>query len=311
MTITCPIYYTAGPIQPWVDAFAHQYPHIKVVDWQHIRYPEEVRYAIVWQPTSEFLQRFPNLQAILNLGAGVDGILGHPQLPASLQVIRLKDAGMAEQMNQYFAYHIMHFHRSMDTYQRQQTQQQWLPHPATPASNFRVGILGLGQLGKSVANCLVSLGYDVSGWSRSDKDIDNIQCYSGDEQLHEFVGQLDALCCLLPLTDSTRNMLDRDTLQKLPKGAVLINAARGEHLIEDDLLALLNNGHLRGAVLDTVRHEPLSPDSPLWQQPGLMITPHCAAQSWIEPSVRQIGQNINALLAGTEPPGLVERSRGY
>ncbi|MDP6968729.1 MAG: glyoxylate/hydroxypyruvate reductase A [Gammaproteobacteria bacterium] len=311
MAIECPIYLTADNTQQWIDAFARQYPHIKVLDWQHASRPADVRYAIVWQPCGEFFQRFPNLEAVFNLGAGVDGILCHPQLPREVQVIRLENAGMAAQMNQYFAYHIMHFHRSMDTYQRQQSQQHWQSHPGTPAGDFRVGILGLGQLGSSVADCLFKLGYKVSGWSQSEKYIEGVQCFQGADQLNDFLQQTDALCCLLPLTDNTRDLLNRHTMGQLPAGAVIINAARGEHLVEDDLLELLDSGHLRGAVLDTVRNEPLAADSSLWRQAGLIITPHCAAQSWIEPTVKQIGNNIDTLLAGKTPTGLVERNRGY
>lgn len=311
MTIECPIYYEEESAQHWIDAFVRQCPHLDVKDWQQVERPEDVHYGIVWRPSAEFFARFPNLKAVLNLGAGVDGILRHPQLPDSVQVLRLENAGMGAQMNEYFAYHVMHFHRHMDRYHAQQNNAQWQVFPGQPAKDFRVGILGLGELGSSVASCLQGFGYTLSGWSRSQKALDGIKCYAGAEQLDQFLSEVDALCCLLPLTDATRDILNKDNMSKLPKGAVIINAARGEHLVEEDLLELLNSGHLRGAVVDTLRTEPLSSDSPLWSQPGLIITPHCAAQSWLEPSVEQIGKNIDAMLAGQQPSGIVERKRGY
>ncbi|MDP6166927.1 MAG: glyoxylate/hydroxypyruvate reductase A, partial [Gammaproteobacteria bacterium] len=254
---------------------------------------------------------FPNLKALFNMGAGVDGILDHPQLPDDVHIVRLENAGMAEQMNEYFAYHVMHFHRHMDHYQQQQSQAKWRVLAGTQAKDFRVGILGLGQLGSSVASCLRSFGYQMSGWSRSCKSIEGVKCYTGADQLGSFLQHVDALCCLLPLTDNTRDILNKDNMLLLPKGAIVINAARGGHLVEQDLVDLLNQGHLRGAVLDTVRTEPLPLDNPLWHQKGLILTPHCAAQSWIEPSVKQIGRSIDAMLAGQKPAGLVERERGY
>lgn len=318
MAIECPIYIhsedafaDSGSTANWVATFAQQSPHLNIKHWQDIEHPEAVQYAIVWHPQAELFSRFPNIKAVFNLGAGVDGILKNPHLPAHIDIIRLENAGMAEQMNEYFTYFVLHYHRHMDRYQAQQAQSQWLPHSTIPASNVRVGILGLGQLGASVANCLKQFGFQVNGWSRSHKQFEGIHCYTGKQQLDDFFGNTDILCNLLPLTAETHSILNYSSLKKLPPGAVLINGARGEHLVEEDLLQLLDEGHLRGAALDTMRTEPLPVDSPLWQQKNLLLTPHCAANSWLPPSAAQIASNIDAMLAGQQPTGLVQRDRGY
>jgi glyoxylate/hydroxypyruvate reductase A len=318
MAIECPIYINSedafadsGSTANWITTFADQSPHLGVKHWQDVERPLEVKYAIVWHPHEALFQRFPNLQAVFNLGAGVDGILKNPYLPKHIDIIRLENAGMAEQMNEYFAYYVLHYHRHMDRYQAQQAQSQWLPHSTIPASNVRIGILGLGQLGASVANCLKQFGFQVKGWSRSSKQLDGIHCYAGSDQLDDFFANTDMLCNLLPLTAETDSILNYNNLKKLPQGSVLINGARGEHLVEEDLMQLLNEGHLRGAVLDTMRTEPLPQSSPLWTQKNLILTPHCAANSWLKPSATQIAKNIDALLAGQQPTGLVHRDRGY
>ena len=298
-------------MSPWLSAFKALCPQLTVVDWKEIENPEDVVYGIVWQPNKAFFQRFPNIVSVFNLGAGVDGILNNSALPDKVGVYRIEDAGMAQQMNEYFAYHVLHYHRHMHLYQNQQRQAVWASHASKPASDYRVGILGLGVLGTSVANHFKLLGYSVSGWSRQLKQLDGITCYAGMQAFNSFLENVDALCCLLPLTTSTMDILNYQTMQQLPQGAVIINAARGEHLVEQDLLTLLDEEHLAGAVLDTFRQEPLPTDNPLWQHPKVMVTPHCSAQSLVKESVLYIGNNIQSLAEGKSVSGLVDRAIGY
>jgi len=308
---TCALYSSYESTDSWQLEFNRQFPHLNVHDWQHITDPEQVKYGIVWKPTEAFFQRFPNLTTVFNLGAGVDAILTNPAVPKHIDIYRIEDGGMAAQMNQYFSYFLLHYFRDMDRYQVQQPKQLWQVQPFKPASSFSVGILGLGQLGAQLAQHLQSYGFDVAGWSRSKKQLDSVTGYVGAQELEPFLRRTDALCCLLPLTPDTLGILNRQNMSQLPKGAVVINAGRGEHLVVNDLLELLDENHLRGAVLDVFEQEPLPKDHKLWQHPKVMMTPHSSAQSEYAPCVESIGNTLQAITDNKTPSGRVDRSRGY
>jgi glyoxylate/hydroxypyruvate reductase A len=308
---TCALYTSDESAQHWQLEFDRQFPHLIVQDWLDIANPEQVKYGIVWKPTQAFFERFPNLTTLFNLGAGVDAILNNAAVPKHIDIYRIEDGGMAAQMNQYFSYFLLHYFRDMDRYQQQQSLNQWQVQPFKAASSFRVGILGLGQLGSQLAQHLQSYGFDVAGWSRNKKHLNGVTSYAGPEELESFLNRTDALCCLLPLTPDTQGILNRKNLSNLPKGAVVINAGRGEHLIVHDLLQLLDENHLRGAVLDVYEQEPLHTESPLWQHPKVMMTPHSSAQSEYAPCVEKIGNTLQAITNNQTPSGLVDRSRGY
>jgi glyoxylate/hydroxypyruvate reductase A len=308
---TCALYTSDESAQHWQLEFDRQFPHLIVQDWLDIANPEQVKYGIVWKPTQAFFERFPNLTTLFNLGAGVDAILNNAAVPKHIDIYRIEDGGMAAQMNQYFSYFLLHYFRDMDRYQQQQSLNQWQVQPFKAASSFRVGILGLGQLGSQLAQHLQSYGFDVAGWSRNKKHLNGVTSYAGPEELESFLNRTDALCCLLPLTPDTQGILNRKNLSNLPKGAVVINAGRGEHLIVHDLFQLLDENHLRGAVLDVYEQEPLHTESPLWQHPKVMMTPHSSAQSEYAPCVEKIGNTLQAITNNQTPSGLVDRSRGY
>jgi len=308
---TCAIYTSHESTESWRQEFNRQFPHLNVQDWQHITDPEQVKYGIVWKPTEAFFQRFPNLTTVFNLGAGVDAILGNRAVPKHIDIYRIEDGGMAAQMNQYFSYFLLHYFRDMDRYQQQQPLNQWHVQPFKPASSFRVGILGLGQLGAQLAQHLQSYGFDVAGWSRSKKQLGGVTSYTGAEELEPFLSRTDALCCLLPLTPDTQGILNRQNMSQLPKGAVVINAGRGEHLVVGDLVGLLDENHLRGAVLDVFEQEPLPAEHKFWQHPKIMMTPHSSAQSEYAPCVEKIGDTLQAITNNKTPSGLVDRGRGY
>ena len=310
MTI-CALFTEGMDAPTWQLEFSRQFPSLTVEQWEQVANPEQVRFGIVWRPTAAYFERFPNLTTVFNLGAGVDAILTNPAVPEHIAIYRIEDGGMAAQMNQYFSYFLLHYFRDMDRYQLQQPQQQWQVQPFRPASEFRVGILGLGQLGAALAQHIQNFGFNVSGWSRSEKQLEGVTCYAGDDELGIFLNHTDALCCLLPLTPDTQGILNHQNMRQLPKGAVVINAGRGEHLIERDLLALLEQGHLRGAALDVFTQEPLPTNNALWNHPKVMITPHSSAQSEHAPCVEKIGHTLLAIIDGQSPSGLVDRIKGY
>ena len=301
----------AGEDAAWKEAMVARLPGAKIVTGDDNYDPETIDYALFWKQPQGLIKTLSNLKAIFSLGAGVDHVVSSPSLPADLPVIRLEDAGMADQMVQYHLYAALHFMRDFDIYSDQQAKADWTQHPVARISKCRIGVMGLGALGAAVATALSSLGFGVSGWSRSMKAIDGITTFAGKETLGEFLGQSDILICLLPRTTETENVLNSTTLSFLPKGAAIINAARGAMINEADLLRALDTGHLRGAFLDVAVTEPLPESHPFWDHPKIRITPHIAAETRIEESVEQIAENIDRINRGETPRGLVNRETGY
>lgn len=273
---------------------------------------EPADYAVVWKPPVAMLQNHPELKAVFNLGAGVDAILQlGDALPAQVPIVRLDDAGMGVQMAQYVSHAVLRYFRRFDVLESQQRNGQWRFLKAFEKEKFAVGILGLGVLGSRVAAALAPFGFPLHGWSRTPKSLDGITCHAGAAGLDSFLAASRVVVCLLPLTADTNGILNRETLGKMPRGAYLINVARGAHLVEEDLLALVQDGQIAGATLDVFRHEPLPAEHPFWQEARITITPHIAAVTLRADSVRQIAAKINRLQQGLTIEGVVDRARGY
>lgn len=285
-------------------------------DWPIACWPQEVgaaavTHAAVWMPPAGFFNRFPNLQAIFVMGAGVDQLLQRDDIPDQVAIFRLTDAGMAQQMTEYCLYGLLHYQRQMDIYQRQQRAHLWLPQPTRLARDVSVSILGLGQLGTQVAQNLVNMGYRVSGWSRHPRQIEQVNCMHGAAALQPLLAQTDVLFSVLPATPETRHLLNAERLAMLPKDAAIINAGRGSLIDQEALSAHLERGHLRFVLLDVFAEEPLPADHPFWTHPRVIMTPHIAADTIAEEAVGQIAANLHALASGGAVTGLVDRLRGY
>ncbi len=297
--------------EPWRLALARALPTLEFRPWPHIGARDEIRYALVWQPPRGLLATLPNLRAILSLGAGVDTLLHDPSLPRQVPILRLVDAGLRGQMTEYGLYAVLHFHRDMPHYQSNQRDGQWRPRAPVPAASRRVGVMGLGVLGGDLARALAALGFQVHGWSRSPHRIEGVTSFQGEHGLKDFLSRSDILVNLLPLTPRTLGILNAQTFSRLPAGAVVINLARGAHLVEEDLLAALNRGHLSGAMLDVVQHEPLAKDNPLWSHPKVVVTPHISAQAVTALAEGQVIDNIHRIERGEPPCGIVDLDQGY
>ena len=302
------LFYTAaGDGARWIEAFRRALPEAKVTAWPDVR--AVIDYAIVWKPPPDLIARVSEARALFNLGAGVDTLMQLP-LPAKVPLVRLVDAGMAEQMAEYATYAVLRCYREFGTYEASQRKTRWEPRARIDKATFNVGVLGLGALGVAAAEALVRLGFPVTGWSRTIKTIPGLKSFAADG-LPDFLATCRVLLCLLPLTDDTRGLLDRKRLSFLPRGAYVVNAARGGLLVDADLSALIDAERISGAMLDVFNDEPLPHAHPFWHHPRITVTPHVSAITQIEASVAQIAGNIRRLEAGLPIQGVVDRRRGY
>ncbi|GIK85745.1 MAG: glyoxylate/hydroxypyruvate reductase A [Betaproteobacteria bacterium] len=300
---------TATHAQAWRDAFAAALPGAELHVWPDA--PPEVDYALVWKPPPECFARVRVRRAIANLGAGVDALLRVPTLPADVPVLRLTDAGMAEQMVEYVALAVLRAFREQREYARQQRDGRWMPRPRLDKTSYRVGILGMGVLGSAVAQGLLPLGFPLAGWSRRPRRVDGVATWSGADGLDRVLAGTCVLVCLLPSTPDTRGLLDRRTLARLPRGAHLVNVGRGDLVVEPDLLALLDEGHLASATLDVFDAEPLPAGHPFWHHPRIDVTPHVSAATLFHASAAQVAARIAAHARGGPLDGVVDRALGY
>jgi glyoxylate/hydroxypyruvate reductase A len=293
----------------WHRALAAALPEGEIALWPEV--PASIDYLALWKPPPELFARAPSAKAAFNLGAGVDALMKMPTLPPALPVIRLEDAGMAEQMVDYVTLAALTAYRRQPMYAAQQQARQWEQHLPLPKRDFTIGLLGLGVLGQAVAGALARQGFPLNGWSRERKSIPNVRTYAGANELSAFLGATRMLVCLLPSTVATRDLLDRARLSLLPRGAHLVNIARGELVVDDDLLALLDEGHLASATLDVFREEPLPVAHPFWSHPRIVVTPHVSAVTLVDESSAQIAAKIRRLEQGLPVTGVVDRARGY
>ena len=268
-------------------------------------------YAVVWAPDAALFEQQLRLKAIFNLGAGVDALIRMQGLPASVPIVRLEDAGMSVQMAEYVCHAIIRFTREFETYESDMRAGHWKLRKPAQKDDYPVGVMGLGAIGARVARAVASFEMPVVGWSRNPRQIDGIQCWWGEEGLEPFLRATRILVCLLPLTPDTDSILNHENLSKLKPQSYLINVARGAHLVDEDLLSVLDSRHLAGATLDVFRQEPLPPTHPFWNHPNIVMTPHISARTLREFTVLQIAQKIRALEQGQPIHGIVDRDRGY
>ncbi|MFW0755063.1 2-hydroxyacid dehydrogenase [Pseudomonas sp. H11T01] len=304
--------YKADPVrgEQWKALFAEQAPDIEWRAWPDIGDPRDIRYLAAWQAPDNLDVLLPNVQVLFALSAGVDQLdLG--RLPASLPVVRLLDPGITRGMCEYASFAVLSLHRDMLRYRQQQAARCWQAHMLQPAAKRRVGVMGLGMQAQQILATLQTLGFSLSGWARSAHQIEGVKCYAGTEQLPAFLGQCDILLCVLPLTEQTQGILDRNLFQQLPRGAALINMGRGGHLVESDLLEALADGQISGAVLDVLQKEPAPADHPFWHHPQILLTPHIAAMTQPESAFGVLLENIRRHQRGEPMLGEVDRPLGY
>jgi glyoxylate/hydroxypyruvate reductase A len=294
--------------EPWQQGLQAAFPEATVSVWQPGAPAAD--FAVVWAPPQAFFDQQPGLKAAFNTGAGVDALLAL-RIPEATRIVRLDDAGMSVQMAEFACRAVIRHFRELDGYEVDVAQGRWTYRKPRARADFPVGVMGLGVLGERVARALTVFEFPVHGWSRTPKAIEGVITHAGEAQLDAFLSQCRVLINLLPLTPETENILNRRTLGLLRPGGYVINLARGAHLVDADLLALLDEGHLAGATLDVFRTEPLPADHAFWKHPKITVTPHTSARTLRDESIAQIARKIAALQRGESVAGEVDRWRGY
>lgn len=297
--------------QWWVDMLSEMLPGWTVVPMAEVEDPAAVKYAIVWRPQTGDIARFPNLKAIVSIGAGIDHVLADTELPGDVPIIRTVGDDLTQRMREYVALHVLRHHRDMPTQLASQTRKAWEAIVVPVAPNRVVGVMGLGNLGAASAKTLADLGFATRGWSKSPKSIDGVETFTGPEQMDAFLDGCEILVNLLPLTDQTRGILNADLLGKLAKGACLINCARGPHLVDADLLAALDSGQIKQATLDVFHQEPLPAENAFWDHPAITVTPHVASQIDAVTGGRIIAANLKTYEETGTCADLADAGRGY
>ena len=295
----------------WNDVFSEAMPEMPVRDWADPGDMADIEYAFVWAPEPGALRKFPNLKCIFSIGAGVDHLLKDPDLPDGVPIVRMVEPELTQGMSEYVTMHVLRYHREVPALEQQQRDKVWHELIAPTAPSRKVGLLGLGVLGQDAARVLRALKFDLASWSRTPKRVAGVQSFYGADGLGPFLARTEILVCLLPLTVKTQGILNRDLLAKLPRGACLINAGRGGHQVEEDILAALDSGQLAGATLDVFLTEPLPTGSPFWTHPKVTLTPHIASVTQQVSAIEQVVANIRRIQAGKSPLNTVDRELGY
>lgn len=292
-------------------ALAEIADHVEILD-DPAPHPERVRLALAWRPPADAMARYPNLAALCSIAAGVDNLIACPGRPPDLPVVRVVDPDQARAMSGFVLWHVIGHQRRFEAYAENQRDRLWRRLYPRDAGAVPVGILGYGKIGRRVAADLAALGFPVRAWSRSPQQADpGVVHHHGSDGLAAMLCETEILVNLLPLTPETRGILDARLFSRLRPGGLLIQVGRGEHLVEADLLAVLDSGRLAGAALDVFATEPLPPAHPFWDYPTIRITPHEACEASPRAVARTLLAAAEAVRAGRVPPDTVDPARGY
>jgi glyoxylate/hydroxypyruvate reductase len=297
--------------EDWVKALQNQHPGMNIYVYPEKHEQEEVEFALTWNHPRGLFKNYPNLKVIASMGAGVDHIISDESIPESVSITKVIDDTLTEDMSDFVLSQVMNHIRGLHFYNKNQKDKKWERFQYQRPQDTKVGIMGLGVLGNAVADKLHKNYFNVYGWSKTEKSCDNVTSFHGKEQLEEFLQHSEILVCLLPLTEDTKNILNADLFDMLPEGAYVINVARGEHLVEHDLMEMINNGHLSGASLDVFREEPLPEEHPFWEHDKINITPHIASVTKPESVVPQIAENYDRMMENEPLKNKVELEKGY
>ena len=272
---------------------------------------EQATSALLWNSPLEILKKLKNLKGLISLGQGVDHILKNNLIPKNLPIVRIVDPYMAKSMSHWVILSILNFIRDAYGYYEQEKNKQYKSRKELNFLSLKIGIYGVGAIGSVVAKDLYNLGFKVKGWSRTKKTIEGVKCYYGENSIENLIKNCDIHVCLLPLTPSTTNIFNKLTFAKMKRGSCFLNAGRGDHVVEDDLIENCKSGHISSAILDVYRDEPLPKDHKFWEIKNIRIWPHVAAETNPETADKQIANAIKCIDKGEIPPNTVDRNLGY
>ena len=299
-----------GGADAWRAQLAKRLPDVPFRVWPDVGDPADIHFFLGFKAATGDFAGMTNLKAVLATGAGVDGVFLAEDVP-DVAIARIIDPWMTEQMAQWGLYAVLHFYRRFGDYQAQQAEGNWNELDPWRAAPARVGMLGCGEIGQEIGRRLADIGFEVAGWTRSARDLGDIENFHGEDGFASFLARSNFLICLLPLTEDTTGLLDAAAFSHLPEEAYLINMARGRIVDTDDLVAALDSGRIKGAFLDVTEPEPLPQDHPLWRMPNVRITPHNSGNTNADTAADQVAENIRRALAGEPMLNVVERGRGY
>lgn len=298
-------------LSSWENAIHSIDSNIEIDIWPAIKDKERIQFAVCWNHPKHLLDGFPNLKAVSSLGAGADHLLSDESLPESIDICRVVSPSLVQQMKEYILAAVLNIQRNFVHYIRQNDQRKWQPHNHPSPQEIRIGVMGLGELGKPTAKQLAELGYQVSGWSRSAKKIEGVTTFAGTDELNSFLDKVHVLICLLPLTEETKGILNLEIFKQMDDRGWIINAARGEHLVDEDLIYALDSNILQGAWLDVFSDEPLPEKHAFWNRDNIIITPHIASITKPKDVADQIVENYKRALSGMDLNYTVDRTKGY
>ncbi len=297
--------------KPWAQYLTKKLPKTAISIYPEVENPEAVTFAVCWKAEAHVLQQFPNLAVIQSVGASIDHITRNQIVHKHQIVTRIVDENLSNDMWEFVLAAVMSNLKNLPLYGHQKEEKQWQPTNYGSIKNTIISILGLGQIGALVAKKFADLGFVVKGWSRTPKNIPNVACFAGQNTLDAFLTDTDFLINILPLTAETADFLDKNVLKRIKKGGFLINVGRGEHLVEQDLVELLETGHLSGALLDVFRVEPLPQDHVFWTHPKIQITPHVASLTNVASATTLIAENYRRFQSGEGLLHVVSVEKGY
>ena len=299
-------------MEVWSSGLQEAMPEIDVRVYPDEGDVNDIEYAVVWKHPRGILTRYPNLKAILSLGAGVDHVISDPELPDELPIVRLVDKKLTHEMILHSLHWVLHFHSDQYLYRIQQQSREWIQQSSVQSEDRTIGIMGLGNIGKAIGDSLINLDIKDIGWGASPKSsLGAIEYYYGQEQLSGFLSQTDILINVLPLTENTKDILTKTELSYLPKGSFIINIGRGGIINENDLLSILDTRHIAAAALDVFAEEPLPENNSLWDHPSVYVTPHIAGQSNPSSAAKTIAENIRLIEMGESPYPIYSLNSGY
>ena len=299
-------------MEVWSNGLQKAMPEMDIKVYPDDGDVNEVEFVVVWKHPRGILKKYPNLKAIMSLGAGVDHIISDPELPEGIPIVRLVDKKLTHEMCLHALHWVLHFHSDQHLYRSQQLKRQWIQQSSIQTEDRTIGIMGLGNIGRSIGELLVTQSFNVIGWGANQKSsLADIKYYYGQGQLSDFLGRTNILINVLPLTSDTANIITKKELSLLPKDSFIINIGRGGIINENDLMTLLSEGHIKAAALDVFAQEPLPENNSLWDHPSVYITPHIAGQSNPNSAGQTISENIYRIQKGELPYPIYSRANGY